>query len=81
MLEIERKMNPRTRAMKLGLGAMALGVCMVAQAATPVIANIAMVPRLTIEGDVGSTNQIQYSTSLSQTNWVVLTDLVVAANP
>ena len=34
--------------MKLGLGMIALGVCVVAQAATPVIVTIAMVPRLTI---------------------------------
>jgi hypothetical protein len=42
-----------------------------------VITNIAMVPRLTIQSPVGITNQIQYVTDLSQTNWIVLTNLVV----
>jgi hypothetical protein len=30
-------------------------------------------PWLTIQGQVGSTNQIEYSTDLSQSNWTVLT--------
>jgi hypothetical protein len=50
-------------------------------AAPPVITDISMVPRLTIQGAVGTTNQIQYCTNLSQlsqTNWIVLTNLVVA---
>jgi DNA-directed RNA polymerase specialized sigma24 family protein len=38
-------------------------------------------PWLTIQGQVGSTNQIEYSTDLSQTNWTVLTNLVVTASP
>ena len=36
-----------------------------------------MVPRFTIQSDLGVTNQIQYCTNLNQTNWVVLTNLVV----
>ena len=48
--------------MKLSLGALALGVYVAAQAAAPVINNIAMVPRLTIQSDLGITNQIQYTT-------------------
>jgi formylglycine-generating enzyme len=43
--------------------------------------NIVMVPRLTIQSDLGSINQIQYSTNLGQTNWTVLTNLVVTASP
>jgi hypothetical protein len=50
---------------------------LVANGAVPVITNIAMVPRLTVQSPVGITNQIQYLTNLSQTNWVVLTNLVV----
>ena len=74
-------MKTRTQWIKLGLGAMALGVCVGLQAAAPVITNIVMVPRLTIQSDLGSTNQIQYSTNLGQTNWTVLTNLVVTASP
>jgi formylglycine-generating enzyme required for sulfatase activity len=36
-----------------------------------------MVPRLSIEGTVGATAQIQYCTNLSQPNWVALTNLLV----
>jgi len=55
--------------MQLALGALAFGVCLPAPAAVPVITNItmvAMVPRLTIHGDVGATNQVQYLTNLNQ---------------
>ena len=52
-----------------------------AQAAAPVITDTALVPRFTIQSDLGVTNQIQYSTSLSETNWVVLTNLVVTQSP
>ncbi len=41
------------------------------------VTDIAMVPRLSIEGTVGATDQIQYCTNLSQANWVVLTNLLV----
>jgi formylglycine-generating enzyme required for sulfatase activity len=40
-----------------------------------------MVPRLTIQGSIGATNQIQYCTNVSQPNWVVLTNLVVVQSP
>src|SRR5262245_49678678 len=46
-----------------------------ASAAT--ILDIAMVPRLNIQSEVGITNQIQYSADLSQSNWVTLTNLLV----
>jgi formylglycine-generating enzyme required for sulfatase activity len=46
-----------------------------------VITNIAMVPWLTIESQVGWTNQIQYSTNLSPTNWTALTNLMVTQSP
>src|ERR1035437_5472009 len=74
-------MKTRNQWINLGLGAMALAVCVGMQAAAPVITNIVMVPRLTIQSDLGGTNQIQYSTNLGQTNWTVLTNLVVTASP
>ena len=52
-----------------------------ARAAAPVIDSIVMVPRLTIRGEVGSTNLIEYSTDLNPTNWLVLTNLVLTESP
>ena len=77
-------MNKPTTAMKLSLGALALGVTVAAQAAAPVITNITMVgatPRFGVHSGLGITNQVQYCTNLSQTNWVVLTNLLVAQSP
>jgi hypothetical protein len=53
-------------------------------AQAPTISKITMisgVPLLTIQSPTGITNQIQYSAQLSQTNWVVLTNLLVAHSP
>jgi formylglycine-generating enzyme required for sulfatase activity len=72
------------QAVKICLCALGFATCVAVQtsAATPhTITNIAMVPWLTIESQVGWTNQIQYSTNLSQTNWTVLTNLVVRESP
>jgi len=38
-------------------------------------------PQFEVLSTVGLTNQIQYSTNLSRTNWVVLTNLLVAQSP
>jgi hypothetical protein len=45
------------------------------------ITTISRVPLLTIQSPTGITNQIQYSADLSQTNWVVLTNLPVVLSP
>jgi hypothetical protein len=50
----------------------------------PVIIGITMsnrLPQLTIQSSSGITNQIQYSTNLNQTKWVVLTNLLVGQSP
>jgi hypothetical protein len=50
----------------------------------PAITGITMtnrVPQLTIRSPSGITNQIQYSVSLSQTRWSVLTNLLVGQSP
>jgi formylglycine-generating enzyme required for sulfatase activity len=70
-----------SRTISIGLGALALGAAVAAQGAAPVITDTAMVPRFTIQSDLGVTNQIQYCTSLNQTNWVGLTNLVVTQSP
>jgi sulfatase modifying factor 1 len=77
-------MKNRATAIKLSLGALALWACMAAHAAAPVITNITMVgatPQFGVQSDLGVTNQIQCCTNLSQTNWVVLTNLLVAQSP
>ena len=74
-------MKSKSRTMRIGLCALALGAGMAAQGAAPVITDTAMVPRFTIQSDLGVTNQIQYCTNLNQTNWVVLTNLVVTQSP
>jgi hypothetical protein len=66
-----------TRSSNASVCAAALLASFAANAAVPVITNIAMVPRLTVQSPVGITNQIQYRTSLAPTNWVVLTNLLV----
>ena len=70
--------------MSLGLWALALGVTVAVQAAAPVITNITMVgatPRFGVHSDLGITNQIQCCPNLSQTNWGVLTNVLVAQSP
>ena len=67
--------------MNIGLCALALGAAMSAHGGAPVITDTALVPRFTIQSDLGVTNQIQYSADLSQTNWVVLTNLLVTQSP
>jgi formylglycine-generating enzyme len=62
----------------------ALGASGAAQAAAPIITNITMVgatPQFGVQSDLGVTNQVQYCPNLSQTNWVVLTNLLVAQSP
>ena len=70
--------------MSIGLCALALGAAVVTQGAAPVITNITMVgatPQFGVQSALGVTNQIQYCTNLNQTNWVVLTNLVVTQSP
>ncbi len=60
------------------------GATLPVAAQAPVITNITMigrVPLLTIQSPSGITNQIQYTTNLSQTNWAVLTNLLVVQSP
>src|ERR1035437_7180886 len=67
------------QAFKICLCALGLGACVAvhAQSSTNTITNIVMVPWLTIQSQVGTTDQIEYSTDLGQTNWTVLTNSVV----
>ena len=77
-------MKAALQAVSVGLCALAFGTSLAAQGAAPVITNITMVgatPRFGVRSDLGITNQIQCCTNLSQTNWVVLTNLLVAQSP
>ena len=77
-------MKTALQAVRIGLSALALATGVAAQAAAPVITNITMVgatPRFGVQSDLGITNQIQCRTNLSQTNWMVLTNLLVAQSP
>jgi hypothetical protein len=58
-----------------------LGASTLVQASAPVIDNISMVPNLTIQSDIGVTNQIQFSTNLIESNWVALTNILVVQSP
>jgi formylglycine-generating enzyme required for sulfatase activity len=73
-----------SKTMSFGLGALALGTALAAQGAAPVITNFTMAgaaPQFGVQSDLGITNQVQYCTNLSQTNWVVLTNLLVTQSP
>ena len=74
-------MLPRIRAISLGFVVLTLGATLAAQAASPVVAGIATVPRLTIQSDTNVLNQVQYTTNLSQGPWLTLTNLSVAQSP
>lgn len=60
-----------------------LGICLTAQAAPPflTLTNSVSGPRLTIQSDLGITNQILYSAALYPSNWVALTNLFVTQSP
>jgi formylglycine-generating enzyme len=72
-------MRTQSQTTKIGLCVLALWAGAAGRAAADQITDIAMVPRLAIEGTVGATNKIQYCTNLSQPTWLLLTNLVVAA--
>jgi formylglycine-generating enzyme required for sulfatase activity len=77
-------MKNRLRTISIGLCALALWASMVAQGAVPAITNITMAgatPRFGVQSDLGISNQIQCCTNLSQSNWVVLTNLLVTQSP
>jgi hypothetical protein len=69
---------------RIGFSALAVWACGATQAAPPVITNITQVgatPQFGVQSDLGITNQIQYCTNLRQTNWEVLTNLLVLQSP
>ena len=71
-------MKTQSQVIRMGLCALALWAGAVTSVVADQIADIVMVPRLNIQGTVGATDQIQYSTNLTQPVWVALTNLLVA---
>ena len=78
---MSKSMKTKLRAISIGLCALALGVLITAQGAASVFIDTAMVQGFPIQSDLGATNQVQYRINLSETNWVVLTNLVVTQSP
>src|SRR5262245_6750538 len=70
-----------TRNVAVAACGLALLKSLVAYAGPPVIDSISMVPRLIITSDPATTDTIQYTTDLNQTNWVALTNLTVTVSP
>ena len=58
----------------------ALYACAATQAMADQVTDIAMVPRLTIQGTPGATDQIQYRTNVNQGDWIVLTNVLVTTS-
>jgi formylglycine-generating enzyme len=76
-MKFARMKNP-LREMSSGLcalGLLACGTAPAVAATTNLITNVKIIPRLTIQSEVGYTNQIQYSTNLK--NWYALSNVVV----
>ena len=67
--------------MGLSLGALAVTSWLGAQGIAQQITELDFVARLTIQSEVGSTNQIQYTNHLSPSNWAVLATVVVTQSP
>jgi formylglycine-generating enzyme required for sulfatase activity len=68
----------------LSLGAIAAGMVFDSYAAAPVIKGLTFTgptPTLTIQGDIGTTNQLQLKTNLTQPAWLVVTNVLVSQSP
>ena len=77
-------MNRLLKAISARVCPLALWLGVTAQAVPLAITNIAIMdgnPQLTIQSDVGVTNQVQFKTNLNQSGWVALTNLVVTQSP
>ncbi len=89
---MKRNMRSNVRRISLGLYGLALWAVAATPAAADQVTDIAMVPRLTIQGTIvvprltiqgtmGVTHQIQYTNQLRQGSWAVLTNVVVTGSP
>jgi formylglycine-generating enzyme required for sulfatase activity len=74
-------MRNKLPGISLGLCALALWAGAANSVKADQVADIVMAPRLTIQGTIGVTNQIQYADQVSAGNWAVLTNVVVTESP
>jgi len=65
----------------LALGFLAFAAWWGTEAVAQQITGLDFVPRLTIQSEVGITNQIQYTNNLAPSNWAVLATVVVTQSP
>ncbi len=84
--KMNQTMKIRCNALRhLGLcPALVAGFTLSLHAAAPVIKSLVVngsTPQLTIQADVGTTNQIQAKTNLTQASWQVLTNIAVSHSP
>lgn len=74
---ISRKQASRFLALFAGL----LTTIVSAQAESPPIIGVQLYAGITVTGTVGTVYSIQYVTNLTQTNWIVLTNLTLTHSP
>jgi formylglycine-generating enzyme required for sulfatase activity len=65
----------------LAIGMLAFSLCPTQLTASPAITSIVPVPRLSVQSDVGITNQIQFLSALGASPWTAVTNLTVTASP
>lgn len=68
----------------IGVAVLLLANANEASASPPAVSRLRFLnsrPELTIQSDLGFTNQIQISTNLNQSGWIVLTNLLVTQSP
>jgi len=78
------KMRIRIDRNATAVCALCVWTALAAHGAAPLIKSLTLTgatPHLTIQSDVGGTNQIQYKTNLTQAVWTVVTNIVVAQSP
>jgi formylglycine-generating enzyme len=76
--------NRVSKTIRIGVWLLVLWLDVTARATPLTITNVTVMdghPQLTIQSDFGVTNQIQYRTNLNQSQWQVLTNLVVRQSP
>ncbi|MCX6902589.1 MAG: formylglycine-generating enzyme family protein [Verrucomicrobia bacterium] len=74
-------MKRRLQRMGLALGVWAVTGWLGTQLLAQQIAGLDFMPRLTIQSELGITNQIQYTNNLNSSNWAALATMVVTQSP
>ena len=80
-MNLKRRMRTIQKLMAVTLGAWAFTGWLGTHAGAQQITGLDFVPRLTIQSELGITNQIQYTNRLSASTWSVLATVVVTQSP